>query len=181
MKEIKKQLRRQVRQEKTRYNISTLNKWSAEILAQVESLPEFQNAHTILVYFSMNDEVDTQSFIEKWAKHKVILLPAIVNDELEIRIYSGPDDLIAGAYGISEPVGQTFTDLDTIDLVIVPGMAFDKSGNRLGRGKGYYDKLLRKLQAPCIGICFPFQLLSEIPMEEFDIPMHKVITASIKE
>lgn len=123
----------------------------------------------------MKDEVYTHTFMEKWSKRKHILLPVVQGDELEIRSYHDPSDLTLGAYGIKEPVGAVFHDYTRIDLVIAPGVAFDTSGSRLGRGKGYYDKLLAKLTAYKIGICFPFQLLDEIPAEEFDIQVDEVI------
>ena len=78
-----------------------------------------------------------------------------------------------------EPQGKDFTELEKIDLAIIPGMAFDKEGNRLGRGKGYYDRLLQQLR-DCtiykIGICFDFQFLDHIPTEPHDIPVDEVIT-----
>lgn len=73
---------------------------------------------------------------------KQILLPVVTGDDLELRVYTGPGDLATGAYGIEEPTGALFTDYDAIDFIVVPGVAFDRNGNRLGRGKGYYDRLL---------------------------------------
>lgn len=87
-----------------------------------------------------------------------ILLPVVIGNDLELRVYTSPADLAIGAYGIEEPTGALFTDYATIDLVIVPGVAFDRDGNRLGRGKGYYDRLLPRIpSAYKVGICFPFQ------------------------
>ncbi len=75
-----------------------------------------------------------------------------------------------------EPAGCLFTDYSAVDLAVVPGMAFDKSGNRLGRGKGYYDRLLPLIGYKYkIGICFPFQFLDSIPVEPTDIPVDEVI------
>ena len=124
----------------------------------------------------MKDEVQTHDFIEKWSKNKRILLPVVVENDLELRLYSGTQSLCIGSYGIEEPVGKAFTDYHSIDLVVVPGVAFDASGHRLGRGKGYYDRLLPHIPAYKAGICFPFQLVEEVPSEEFDIRMDAVIT-----
>jgi 5-formyltetrahydrofolate cyclo-ligase len=86
-----------------------------------------------------------------------------------------------GAFGILEPRGEVFLDYDQVEVAIVPGMAFDKAGHRLGRGKGFYDRLLPRLtQAHKIGVCFPFQYLDEIPCEEHDVVMDEVISSSIK-
>ena len=90
--------------------------------------------------------------------------------------HSGPEDLTTGSYGIEEPTGELFTDYAAIDFVAVPGVAFDNAGNRLGRGKGYYDRLLPRLTAFKAGICFPFQLVKEVPAEPFDIRMDIIIT-----
>ncbi len=150
---------------------------SAKIMAALESHPAFEAAHTILLYHSLKDEVDTHDFIRKWSRNKRILLPAVVNDELELRQYTGPEDLTIGRYGIEEPSGAPFCDYDAIDLIVVPGVAFDRRGNRLGRGKGYYDRLLPRIpSARKIGICFPFQIVEEIPAEAFDIRMDEIIT-----
>ena len=108
---------------------------------------------------------------------KRILLPVVVGDDLELRLYTGPEDLKPGAYGIEEPTGELFTDYADIDFIVVPGVAFDRNGNRLGRGKGYYDRLLPRIpSAHKAGICFPFQLVEEVPAEPFDIRMDEIIT-----
>lgn len=149
---------------------------SAKILAALEAHPAFRAANTILLYHSLNDEVDTHDFIEKWSNQKHILLPVIIGEELELRTYTGPHDLLIGAYGIEEPVGTPFTDYAAIDLAVIPGVAFDSRGNRLGRGKGYYDRLLPHMPTTYkIGICFPFQLVKEVPAEAFDIRMDEII------
>lgn len=129
----------------------------------------------------MKDEVDTHTFVQKWSKKKRILLPVVVGDDLELRIYTGPEDMATGSYGIEEPTGELFTDYATIDFIAVPGVAFDLKGNRLGRGKGYYDRLLPRIpSAYKAGICFPFQLVEEVPAESFDIRMDIIITINEK-
>lgn len=156
---------------------SSASPQSAEILAALEAHPAFRAASTVLLYHSLKDEVDTHEFIRKWSRKKRILLPVVVGDDLELRIYTGPKDMAIGAYGIDEPTGELFTDYAAIDFIAVPGVAFDRSGNRLGRGKGYYDRLLPRIpSAYKAGICFPFQLVEEVPAEPFDIRMDEVIT-----
>ena len=119
----------------------------------------------------MKDEVQTHAFIEKWSRSKRIILPVVTGDELELRVYAGPQDLAIGSYGIAEPTGAPFTDY----LAVIPGVAFDRYGHRLGRGKGYYDRLLPQIPAPKVGICFPFQLIEEVPAEAFDFRMDTII------
>ncbi|MDY3788325.1 5-formyltetrahydrofolate cyclo-ligase [Bacteroides fluxus] len=176
--ERKKELRRQVALLKTRHRSSTWHhSRSAEILATLEAHPAFRAANTVLLYYSLNDEVDTHDFVKKWSKSKQILLPVVVGDDLELRKYTGPEDLATGSYGIEEPTGELFTDYADIDFIVVPGVAFDLKGNRLGRGKGYYDRLLPRIpSAYKAGICFPFQIVEEVPAEPFDIRMDEVIT-----
>lgn len=153
---------------------------SAEILAGLENHPAFLQAQTILLYHSLPDEVDTHAFINKWAETKRILLPVVNGDSLELREYRPAGAMQTGAYGISEPRGERFTDYASIDLAVIPGVAFDKKGNRLGRGKGYYDKLLPRINGYKIGICYPFQLVGSVPAEPFDYRMDEIITINNK-
>ena len=132
----------------------------------------------MLLYHSLPDEVDTHAFIRRWSARKRILLPVVKGDDLELRLYTGDDRLTEGAFHIDEPTGTAFTDYAAIDLAVIPGVAFDRRGNRLGRGKGYYDRLLPRIPtAYKLGLCFPFQLLDQIPAEAHDIPMDEVLTA----
>lgn len=156
---------------------SSSTQQSAEIMAALEDHPAFKAAHTVLLYHSLKDEVDTHEFIRKWSRTKRILLPAVVNDDLVLRQYTGSNDLTVGKYGIGEPSGNPFCDYDAIGLIVLPGVAFDRQGNRLGRGKGCYDRLLPRIpSAYKIGICFPFQLVEEVPTESFDIRMDEIVT-----
>ena len=169
--EKKKELRKRIALLKTLHK-STATHQSAEILAALEAHPVFRAASIILLYHSLPDEVHTHDFIRKWSTKKKILLPVVIGNDLELRVYTSPADLAIGAYGIEEPTGALFTDYATIDLVIVPGVAFDRDGNRLVRGKGYYDRLLPRIpSAYKVGICFPFQIVEEVPAEPFDIRM----------
>lgn len=146
------------------------------MLDKLEQLPVFTEAETVLLYHSLKDEVYTHEFVEKWKGSKTILLPIVSGDELELRRYTGKQDMTIGSYGIEEPTGKLFTDFKSINLAIIPGVSFDSQGNRLGRGKGYYDRLLPKLSAYNIGICFSFQVSSYVPAEEFDRKMDAVLT-----
>lgn len=83
----------------------------------------------------MKDEVQTHAFIEKWSRSKKIILPVVIGDELELRVYTGPQDLAISSYGIAEPTGTRFTDYRAIDLAVIPGVAFDRHGHRLGAAK----------------------------------------------
>jgi 5-formyltetrahydrofolate cyclo-ligase len=175
MQGTKRELRQQIARQKSLYSKSELTKLSAPIITLLESHPLFLEAKVVLLYHSLADEVCTHPFIEHWSARKTILLPLVSGEQLELRVYSSAN-LRPGSFGILEPTGSAlFTAYDQIDLAVVPGVAFDRKGNRLGRGKGYYDRLLPQLKAPRIGICFPFQLVDEVPAEPTDTPMDEVI------
>jgi len=125
------------------------------------------------------DEVPTLTFLERHYKEKHFVLPCVVGDDLELRQYTGPEDLeIKGKFHIPEPVGPLFTDYASIQLALIPGMAFDGEGHRLGRGKGYYDRFLSHpafTKIPKVGLCFDFQLVPSVPCESHDLPMDQVL------
>ena len=108
---------------------------------------------------------------------KIVVLPVVLDDtRMEVRIYNDANDLKEGAYGISEPAGKRYDEIENIEVAIVPGMAFDKDGHRLGRGKGYYDRFLSQIPYIYkIGVCFGFQLLDNVPSAEYDIIMNEVV------
>ena len=151
---------------------------SEAIMHHVEALPEFQQARVVLLYWSMADEVQTHAFVERWHSEKTLLLPCVDGDDLRLRQYTGPQCMVAGEqFGIGEPTGEEYTDLDHIDLIIVPGVAFDRMGNRMGRGRGFYDRLLKTTPtAVKVGLAFDFQILDHIPVEPHDIRMNLVIS-----
>lgn len=152
---------------------------SKDICLRVLASAWWQEASTLLLYYPLPDEVDVRSLIsEAHERGARVLLPVVVGDELELRLYEGETSLREGAFGIKEPTGDLFPlgQYDEIELAVVPGMAFDRDGHRLGRGKGYYDRLLPKLsKARLRGICFPFQMLDEVPTDVHDIAMHGVV------
>ncbi|MCX6232219.1 MAG: 5-formyltetrahydrofolate cyclo-ligase [Bacteroidetes bacterium] len=149
---------------------------SSVLFSKLEQHVVFQQAKTVMLYWSMEDEVQTHDFINKWAKDKEIILPVVRGDKLHLKKFSSAQSLIIGEkYGIQEPDGENFTDFNAIDLVIVPGVAFDKAKNRMGHGKGYYDGLLPYLRAYKIALCFNFQLVDEVPAELHDIKMDEII------
>ncbi len=173
----KRQLRQSIRATKASYSRAELEALSVSVLQRLEQHHRFAEARTVLLYHSLPDEVDTHGFIDRWCGQKEIVLPTVVGDDLELHRYTGPDCLTLGSYGILEPSGELFTDFDRITLAVIPGMAFDQQGNRLGRGKGYYDRLLPRLPRTYkLGLCFPFQFLTEeIPHEPHDCRMDEVL------
>jgi len=148
------------------------------LLEKLEQHPKFAAARTVLLYYSLGDEVQTHDFVEKWYRQKKVLLPVVKGDVLELRVYAGKESMKTGEYHIEEPTGEAFTAYGEIDFAVIPGVSFDAKGNRLGRGKGYYDRLLPQLCSYNIGICYDFQVSESIPTEPFDRTMDEVWTES---
>ena len=153
---------------------------SQEIMRLLEDHPVFQKAHVVLLYASLPDEVQTMEFIAKWQGRKQILLPVVVGDALEVREYAAGVSLAQGSFGIPEPrLGRVITDYSVIDLAIIPGVAFTMDGKRLGRGKGYYDRLMNQPSFSGVyklGICYPFQLLPQLPTSSHDVSLDEILT-----
>lgn len=177
LKEEKKNLRKQIRQIKKTFPQQEKLSQSLQIFSFVEKSKRFASAKVVLLYWSMEDEVSTHDFILKWYKDKTILLPCVVGESLVLRRFEGLESMKEGEqFGILEPVGEIFEDYKLIDLMIIPGVAFDTSLHRMGRGRGFYDRLLSVAEADKIGICFDFQLVERVPVEEFDVPMNNVVS-----
>lgn len=161
--------------QKKKYSKITLSELSACIMSRLEQTEMFRTAACVALYHALPGEVQTAEFIEKWYRKKQLLLPVVQGDDLELRLYTGPETVKAGAFGILEPVEESPV-IPAVDLIIVPGVAFDRQKNRLGRGKGYYDRLLTSVDAPKLGICFGFQLFDRLPSEPFDQKMSRILT-----
>lgn len=177
----KKSLRKEVRSRKRQFSTEELIEESRPLIQRVLSHPRLQCAKTILLYNSLPDEVYTHDLIKQLHDAgKTILLPVVISDtEMELRLYSSSNSFETSSYGILEPTGEAFTDFSSIEFALIPGMAFDGECNRLGRGKGYYDRFLPLLtNAYKVGICFPFQFLPDIPTEETDIKVDECIHSS---
>lgn len=171
-------LRKRMRELKRQFTGKELDELSLHIINKVEKHKAVTGAKTILMYHSLPDEVNTHDAVCRLAQSgKTVLLPKVTsNSDMELRVYRGANDLEKGAFGIMEPSGELFTDFANIDVAIIPGMAFDEKNNRLGRGKGYYDRLLARMPGVYkIGICFDFQKVDSVPADSNDIKMDEVI------
>ena len=171
----KPSLRRMVSQLKAQMTDDEKLRQANAVFAQVEQLLRFADAKDVAVYWSLNDEIDTQRFIEKWYNKKRIWLPVVVGNELVFRQYTGIDNMRKGAFGILEPTGPELNNIASIGVIIVPGVAFDAQNNRMGRGRGFYDRALQQSGAFKIGVAFNCQIFKQIPTIETDIPMDLVV------
>lgn len=154
---------------------------SRKIFARLFKVPKFRKAEKIAVYFSVTPEVETRPLLARLLKNRRIFLPRVDPCKKGLvlhRVKALGRDLRKGAYSIMEPRPRCpRADASMMDLMIVPGVGFDKKGNRLGRGAGYYDRLLKKAKkVHKIGICFREQIVGKIPMTGHDVPVDQVIT-----
>ncbi len=146
-----------------------------EVFSRFENTAAFIMANHILIYHSLPDELSTRRFISKWNDKKRFYLPRVNGVNLDILPYD-ETRIELGAFQIEEPTGNNIVNPDEIDLIVVPGVAYDRKGNRLGRGKGFYDRLLKSTKATKVGVCYEFQLMDEIPAESHDVKMDMVIS-----
>lgn len=147
------------------------------ILSQLEKMTVFREAKTVLLYYPKNNEVDVLPLFKRYKRDKVLLLPVTHRNGMTANPYEGNDKMHRGKVGIPEPTTPPFEG--NIDVIIVPAVAFDKEGNRLGRGGGYYDRFLKKQShATFIGVGYDFQLVDEVPVRKHDQKMHRIILPS---
>ena len=146
-------------------------------LSYLEEFAEFKEAQTVFCYVSAGSEVKTLSLIGEMLKFKRVAVPYCTDKEgsmIAVEIKS-TDELKEGLFGIAEPINPIELPKNEIDFVIVPGIAFDKSGYRIGYGKGYYDRFLSDINPYKLGVCKKELYTQKIPHDEFDVKMNKVL------
>lgn len=171
----KDDIRRQVRGRKSMLDDDERIAAARRVFDTVRNMAAYTVAHNVLLYHSLPDELSTREFISCCAGEKNFFLPRVNGLDLEILPYER-SRMHLGAFHIEEPDGDDTVDIDSIDLIIVPAVAYDHRGNRIGRGKGYYDRLLSRSRAITIGVCYDFQLFDEFETESHDIPVDFVVT-----
>ncbi|MDE5887918.1 MAG: 5-formyltetrahydrofolate cyclo-ligase [Muribaculaceae bacterium] len=171
----KSEIRRKVKA--LRVMLSDMEKRSAaeEVFSRLEQTAAFLLADHILMYHSLPDELYTHEFLGKWRNRKHFYLPRVNGVNLEILPYD-ESRLELGSFHIEEPTGDNVVDPEDIELIVVPAVAYDRNGNRLGRGKGFYDRLLQTTKATKVGVGYEFQLVDEVPVEPHDVGMDIIIT-----
>jgi len=177
---MKETLRKEIKEKRRKHSKEEQRKKSKEIKEKLFNLPEYKESKTVLFYVSYNGEVNTFDMRKEALIDKKVVVPIsnIETQTLSLSILESWDDLELGSYNILEPKKECIKEIsiDVIDLIIVPGVAFDISGNRMGHGKGYYDKLLDKTKTTSIGLCFEFQLVEKIPTQPHDKAVDILIT-----
>ncbi len=172
---MKKVLRADMRKRKKDIGKELLMAMSNTVCEKLMQHERYIRASRIMLYAALWDEVNLELVLhDALASGKTVVYPTVVGDDI-IPVEIKSDTVWeVGDFGIMEPQAEEYTG--GFDTIVVPGVAFDKRGNRLGRGKGYYDRFLSKHEGSYrLGVCFDFQVVEEVPTEDFDYPMHDVV------
>lgn len=175
-------LRRQLAEKKRALTAAQIEATSAALAAQLFRHPLYRNARAIYAYLSYNQEVRTEPILRRaWQDGKRVAVPRVVGERMEF-IWLKPDTALSSGYhGIPEPIGGERAD-DRTALVLMPGLAFDADGNRLGYGGGFYDRFLaQEPEHPTVALCYAFQLLPHLAPQPHDRPVEVVISQPITE
>ncbi len=177
----KTSLRAQVRAELKKMSPAERASASLQACARLEQQPLWRAAQAILFYAPIDGELDIWPLlVDSLASGKTVLLPRFIPEQnlyVACQIKDAARDLQTGQFGVREPLASCEKNLlNHLDLILVPGIAFDLSGHRLGRGKGFYDRLLAALQGPTCGVAFDQQIVSQIPVEPHDMRLNCILT-----
>lgn len=179
MKNDKENIRREVSRKRRYLTKRQKNKLDDIITTKLISTPEWKHAGTVLIYVSHIYETDTVKVIKKSIPNKHIIVPKthLRFNTLSLHKIDDFDDLVKGRYKLLEPHPDTIiVSPSEIDLAIIPGIAFDRKGHRIGYGKAYYDRLNKHLKCPKISLAYSFQIVDNIPAQKHDIPVDVIIT-----
>jgi 5-formyltetrahydrofolate cyclo-ligase len=151
--------------------------WGRRIEERLFSLPAVRDARTVLVFYSFGSEVPTRGIIERMlSEGRRVLLPYMEGSEMKAAELRQGDELEATSYGPKEPRHRTEADPSEVDLVITPGVAFDRSGHRVGYGGGNYDRYLAGLRPRATRVGIAFHVLAEVPHGPDDQPVDFIVT-----
>lgn len=153
---------------------------SEEVEARLVQLPVFAEARTVLVYAAFGSEAGTGGIVARLLMSgRRLVLPRVAGDDLELCVVTNPvTDLAPGTWGIPEPVaGLPVVAADEIDLFLLPGLAFDARGGRLGYGRGFFDRVLQGARGTRVGLAFEGQMVDRVPVTDTDVPVDMVVTS----
>jgi 5-formyltetrahydrofolate cyclo-ligase len=178
----KEEIRTIIRKRRDSLDSPRAKEASRIIQKHVIKLPEFLRAEKICCYMAVRTEVETDLIINRSLQDgKIVAVPGYCPDKKQYELYEMIKDApcLKGMMGIPEPIDRRKVSFEGMGLFIVPGLAFDPEGGRLGHGQGHYDRILKDRDSVFkVGLAFDFQMFSQIPMDETDIKMNKIITES---
>ena len=175
----KKFIRKQLLNRRKQLDLQISSRLSQQAQRQVIATECFIQAKTLALYSPINNEVATAQIFAAAREHdKRVYYPRVAGDDLEFIEVSSANELVPGAFGVAEPVSGGEISVAELDLVVVPGIAFDLRGQRLGYGRGFYDRRLaeRSAETVAIGLCFEMQLCDLLPSENHDQVLDYVAT-----
>jgi 5-formyltetrahydrofolate cyclo-ligase len=175
---LKKALRQDILRKRSELPAEERKAKSREIENLLFNLSDVKTADIIMFYASFRSEVETHAMVRRaLAEGKRVVLPKIKGRDLSlIEITDFDRDVKPGVWAIPEPKGGQLIEPGQIQVIIVPGAAFDDQGNRVGYGAGFYDKLLKEFKGATVALAFELQMVSDIPADAHDVPVQKIIT-----
>ncbi|QGT98755.1 5-formyltetrahydrofolate cyclo-ligase [Candidatus Syntrophocurvum alkaliphilum] len=176
--EQKQQIRDEMIKKRNRLSNEEVEEYSANIRNTLKELEPVRKAQNIMLFSNIKSEVNIRPLIEELSTQKTVLLPRVEKNGNMVAVgFTGWKNMKNGPFSIKEPIGEPFLP-DQIDVVIVPGLAFDDSGNRIGYGKGYYDRFLKRVREDTFlcGVCYEFQVVEKLYPQEADVPVHWIVT-----
>lgn len=182
VREQKKQLRQKMLARRRSLQQSEIESGSAKMAEQLFGWRIYQDAKTIMLYLAMADEPQTDAIIKNAKTNgKLVCVPMLRQEYgiMDAARIDGPDDLITGKLGLKmpDPEEARLISPESIDLIVVPGVAFDNAGHRLGMGAGYYDRYLPQAGRACrLGLAWSFQVTGVVPQGLYDVTMHYLLT-----
>lgn len=173
----KKELRSLISTKKKALTQEQIDSFSKELTEKLLSHPAYKGCRTLYAYLSYNQEVRTDMIIlDALHSGKTVAVPRVEGDTMTFRRLQSLQDTVSGFHGIPEPKADAEIICDKTALVLMPGLAFDREGHRLGYGGGFYDRFLEAESHTTIALCYDFQLVDEVPCEEYDLPVDYLIT-----
>ncbi|AIY84915.1 5-formyltetrahydrofolate cyclo-ligase [Clostridium baratii] len=177
---MKKELRKEIIKKRDELDCTEKTIKDKKIIEKLKDTKEYKEAKGIFVYIGFGSEINTKILIEDALEDgKEVCVPKVIKKDMVFIKINSLENLVTSSYGILEPVGDKNNfNVDNLGLIIMPGLAFDKQGNRLGYGGGYYDKFLsnNKINVKKIALAYDFQILDKVPSEEHDIKVDSIIT-----
>ncbi len=171
---MKAQLRQQILAKRLALSEQVLAAYASSLIKQIKAHPLYQKAKVVGLFSAIKHEPDLSPLLKD---AKIWLLPKVLGENLIYVRYQSQSSLIKSELGILEPQGLK-DESSNLDLVIIPGIAFDTKGNRIGFGKGYFDRFLSSHQPPyVIGVAYPFQMQKQIKTTKADVPVNEVLVA----
>ncbi len=177
LKRAKRALRREILGRRDALAPSERAERSARIRDRLLALPELERASMVMAFWSFGSEVDTGPILAGLEERAVgVALPRIEGDDLVALRYRRGDPLVGTAFGAREPARGTALAPSDLDVVVVPGVAFDRMGHRIGYGRGFYDRFLRSTPAFRVAVAFDLQVVDRVPHGRADVPVDAVVT-----